>query len=157
MDADSKTLLANSYNDHEATTKTSFAVNINNALCGKTQHDSGFGGSRSSESPDSQMHTHDEQLAESHQEMLEINSFKNPVEICKRTREGDVDIFIPPNRKWVNDNGHRTNCQPYNRIDLAPPNQNRNGPGQCSPMLSPRARKEIVPDCSRRYSLGFRF
>ena len=47
-------------------------------------------------------------------------------------------------RKWVNDSSPNPSSQPLNRIDLAPnffPNMTSG-----SPMLAPKARKEVAPD-----------
>jgi len=151
MEADSKTLLASSSHDSEGIPKTSFAASINNALCGNTPHDSGLGESRSSESPDSQMYIYEKQSMEPYHKMIEKNSISNSLEIRLQTKNENINTSsIHHNRKWVNDSTHRTNCQPFSRIDLAPPNHTRNGPVQCSPMLAPRARKEIIPNCTKR-------
>ena len=147
IDTESKTLLASPCQNKEIEPESSFAANINNVLCGRAQ-DSGIGESRNSQSPDSQISVSKEQLSGSHNPSSGKVSITN-FDFQQRRKNAST---IPRDRKWVNEKSLKSNSQPFNRIDLAPTsNQPRTGQIQNSPMLAPRARKEVAPDSGLRY------
>ena len=135
--ADSRTLVATPCREKDIR-KSSIAASINSALNGCKYDEK----SRKSKSPVSPQEDGCE------------NTFFKPPENWKQNRHMDKPaVTVPRDRQWVNDRNSNITSQPFSRIDLAPSSgeSRSNGTLQSSPMLAPRARKEVAPDYSVRY------